>query len=435
MSSISLAMIVRNEEKYLSHCLLSVCGLADEIVVVDTGSTDGTIEIAKSYNAKVFNFEWVDDFSEARNYSLSHCTGDWVLILDADEAIDKLDHNIIKEACEQPFADAYLLILRNYISKISTEFLADSASIKNESNYTEGKNYPYFVDALGIRLARRFDGLYFKNKIHETLDFCLAESNKKKEPLSAVIHHYGKLITDRVSHKQNYYLQLAQEEVKLNPGNVVSLFNLMQQALVANNPELAIQAGTSAIAAGGKTPLILFGLASALQVTNKHEEAIKYLDMLLAMNPKHVPGLVRKGDSLAASGEYELARSVIQHAIDLEPSHPGSYAQLANLERLAGRFDDARKAINIGLKFAPDEPKMLDILIRIDFGTQNYTQAAQNAWLAINRCPTGGNGAWHHLVASFLAQGGETQKAKAIVEMGLKAFPDNDNLIGLSREL
>ncbi|HKI18175.1 MAG TPA: glycosyltransferase, partial [Isosphaeraceae bacterium] len=82
---VSLTMIVRDEENNLSHCLESVAGLFDEIVVVDTGSTDRTIEIARSFGARVFDFAWVDDFGAARNAALERATGDYAFWLDADD--------------------------------------------------------------------------------------------------------------------------------------------------------------------------------------------------------------------------------------------------------------------------------------------------------------------------------------------------------------
>ena len=84
---LSIVMIVRNEEKCLDTCLKSVKG-ADEIVVVDTGSIDNTIEVAKTYTSKVYNdYRWRDNFSEARNHALKKATGDWVLSIDADEEL------------------------------------------------------------------------------------------------------------------------------------------------------------------------------------------------------------------------------------------------------------------------------------------------------------------------------------------------------------
>lgn len=94
---ISLAMIVKNEEKYLDRCLKSAAHMVDEIVVVDTGSTDRTIEIASRYGAKIFHFEWIDDFAAARNYSLEHVTGDWVLVLDADQYFEEDYSSVIQE--------------------------------------------------------------------------------------------------------------------------------------------------------------------------------------------------------------------------------------------------------------------------------------------------------------------------------------------------
>jgi glycosyltransferase involved in cell wall biosynthesis len=85
---ISLTMIVKNEQENLPRCLASVRGIFDEIVVVDTGSTDRTVEIARSFGAKVFEFEWVDSFSAARNEALKHATGDFVFWLDADDVVE-----------------------------------------------------------------------------------------------------------------------------------------------------------------------------------------------------------------------------------------------------------------------------------------------------------------------------------------------------------
>src|SRR5207253_1218124 len=81
-------MIVRNEDMNLSSCLESVRGVFDEIVVVDTGSTDRTREIACAFGAQVFEFAWVDDFAAARNVALSHATGDYAFWVDADDVLD-----------------------------------------------------------------------------------------------------------------------------------------------------------------------------------------------------------------------------------------------------------------------------------------------------------------------------------------------------------
>jgi glycosyltransferase involved in cell wall biosynthesis len=85
MKKLSLAMIVKNEARCLARCLKSVRAIADEIIVTDTGSTDRTLEIAGEFGAKISRYAWTDDFAAARNFALAQATGDWILVLDADE--------------------------------------------------------------------------------------------------------------------------------------------------------------------------------------------------------------------------------------------------------------------------------------------------------------------------------------------------------------
>ena len=96
--TLSVAMIVKNEEKFLAQCLDTVKDIADEIVIVDTGSTDKTVEIARRYTDKVYFHEWQNSFSEARNHSLDYCTCDWILQIDADEEL--LDPHLVRPTME-----------------------------------------------------------------------------------------------------------------------------------------------------------------------------------------------------------------------------------------------------------------------------------------------------------------------------------------------
>ncbi|MFM7370726.1 MAG: glycosyltransferase family 2 protein, partial [Sphaerospermopsis kisseleviana] len=104
---LSLCMIVKNEEAALPRCLESVQSLVDEIVVLDTGSTDKTPEIAQQFGAKLHYFQWCNDFSAARNEALKYVTGDWVLVLDADEVLAPEIAPQIREAIN---TDDYILI-------------------------------------------------------------------------------------------------------------------------------------------------------------------------------------------------------------------------------------------------------------------------------------------------------------------------------------
>src|SRR3984885_8336466 len=87
MISVAAAMIVRDEERFLPGSLASLRGKVDEVIIVDTGSADDTLSIAKTFGARVFHFEWNDDFAAARNWGLEEVTADWILYIDADESL------------------------------------------------------------------------------------------------------------------------------------------------------------------------------------------------------------------------------------------------------------------------------------------------------------------------------------------------------------
>ena len=106
---LSVCLIVKDEEKFLGQCLASVRGLADQIVVVDTGSTDRTVAIAKEHGAEIYDFAWRDDFSAARNAALEHAKGDWVLMLDADEELPSTSHDALRKLLAVPSVMAWRL--------------------------------------------------------------------------------------------------------------------------------------------------------------------------------------------------------------------------------------------------------------------------------------------------------------------------------------
>ncbi len=97
MIKVSLCMIVKDEETVLKRCLNSIANLVDEIIIVDTGSSDQTKAIATEFAAKIFDFEWIDDFAAARNYAFAHATKEYILWLDADDVLTEEDQMKFKE--------------------------------------------------------------------------------------------------------------------------------------------------------------------------------------------------------------------------------------------------------------------------------------------------------------------------------------------------
>ncbi len=111
---LSLALIVKNEARCLGRCLSSVREIVQEIVLVDTGSTDDTLRIAADFGARIFHFQWRNDVAAARNHALDQVTGDWVLVLDADEHASQALRQEIPEFIQGPPAIGRLKIISDF---------------------------------------------------------------------------------------------------------------------------------------------------------------------------------------------------------------------------------------------------------------------------------------------------------------------------------
>jgi glycosyltransferase involved in cell wall biosynthesis len=424
-------MIVKNEEAHLGHCLASVQGLVDEMVVVDTGSTDRTIEIAETFGAKLGHFKWVNDFAAARNESLRLCTGDWVLVLDADEAIDQRDFPVIRELIEKAESLAYYLPIRTYFLDGGQSSL-DVAVTRNDSHYTEGKAYPYYAEAPGLRLFKRFDDLRFIGTVHELVNAYFESRGMAIGRTTAVLHHYGKLDTGREAFKKVLYLKLAEEDAQRDPANHQYQFNVMMQAMVAGEWEKTLSAAEAYIRLKGEAPYLVFIAAGmAHYMLGRPAEALHYYDQLLKAAPDHAMALTYRAQALGRLGRLVEARAALEKAIAINPSFMTPYVNLAELEGQAGTYEDARKALIRGITNNPDEERFYQAVVQLDLAHHKPEQAAADAWEAIQALPQGGGGEWHRLVAASLLKQGKPGPAQAIIAMGLKAFENHEGLTRL----
>ncbi|MDT3417896.1 MULTISPECIES: glycosyltransferase family 2 protein [Brevibacillus] len=193
MTTVSLVMIVKNEANKLARCLNSAKDLVNEIVIVDTGSTDGTKEIAKKFGAKVYDFVWNDSFSEARNFALDKSQGEWNLILDADE--------YITGECKvhlQKFINNYMAIGRiSIVSKYEEN---------NEVRYTR-----HFASRLLPR------GSYYRGRIHEQVVSDLPHIRTGIE-----VYHDGYYLTDKTDRN----LPLLLKELEEHPDDPYILYHI-----------------------------------------------------------------------------------------------------------------------------------------------------------------------------------------------------------------
>ncbi len=221
--SLSVCMIVKDEEKDLPTALSSIKGLADEIIVVDTGSKDGTVAIAQSCGARVFHFAWCDDFSAARNESLKHATKDFILWLDGDDELRKEDHRKIKDHLRRrPGWGAYL------------------------RTYVEGEGH-----ALQLRVFPNHRSIRFEGRIHEQAIQSLQAKGIPLSTCDAAIIHHGYEKPEALPEKLRRNRKILEEELAGCPENLNTMFFLARTCLGLGETVSALAYLDAIIARGG----------------------------------------------------------------------------------------------------------------------------------------------------------------------------------------
>ena len=221
-NEISLCMIVKNEEEYLTRCLSSINDIAGEIIIVDTGSTDKTVEIAKKFGAKVYYFKWNNNFSEARNESLKYATKDWILILDADDEIYQEDKKFLRALLDGELDE-------NAIYYFETLSYYGSSVEKGD-----------IVINLNPRLFKNKRGIHYEGEVHNQLIFTQGEYNSICDSIK--IHHYGyldKRITSK--DKRNRNISILKEQIKNNPEYMFAYFNLGNEYAALDDMKNALE--------------------------------------------------------------------------------------------------------------------------------------------------------------------------------------------------
>jgi O-antigen biosynthesis protein len=355
--TLSLCMIVKNEEKHLVKCLKSIRDIVDEIIIVDTGSTDKTRDIATVFGAKVFDFPWTGDFAAARNHSLEKATGNWILVLDADEVISSLDFKKVREIIHRKSAlpVAYAIATRNY---------ARSATIigwtQNKGEYPEEAGPGWFISTK-VRLFTKRKNIFFSNPVHELVESSLQKAKIPIVSCKIVVHHYGKLDEQKDLQKGEDYYLLGKIKYENDPTNMKYVLELARQA---------------------------FGL-------NKCEEAADLWLKLLSLFLKADPGSpaykelldVTYGDPLSeiynqlaavylTLDRYEEALAAARKAMECRTKLKESVYTYAHCEIIAGSLNKAFCELNDLLETMPDYPPAM-LLMSVIFCLEGKKDKAQ----------------------------------------------------------
>lgn len=311
---ITLSMIVKNEEKFLPDCLESVRGIVDEIVIADTGSTDKTLEIARSFGAKIVNFPWQNDFSAARNASLQNCTGEWILYLDADERIDPKQAEYIRSTLQ--------VAPENVGALLCTIF--SPHRFDNDKAEMHSGGYPRIFRNYG------YPQINFIGRVHEQITPSILELGKGIADSDIVIHHLGydqsrEVMESKI--KRNYSLLL--DHIKEEPENAYAWFQLAQTLSMMKLNIQAEEAFRLALRIGKLQPHLEASAGAALaQISGNSQnfrEALKWANFSLEKAPEQVYALHLKAYSLLYLKRFEEAEQAfleVLRRIDSKRSTP-----------------------------------------------------------------------------------------------------------------
>jgi glycosyltransferase involved in cell wall biosynthesis len=351
MTTITFSIIVKNEAKNLPRCLDSVKELVDEIVVLDTGSTDNTVAIAKQYGAKVYYFEWCNDFAIARNEALQYLTGDWVLVLDADEVLTPEVIPLIREVIED--SDRILVNL-----------------VRQEIGATQS---PYSAVS---RLFRRHPALKFARPYHAIIDDSLQQLLQKEshwqivDLASVAVLHYG-YQPETIIYQNKYnrarramesfyqknphdpyvcsklgalYVSIGQvnkgvellkkglRATKIEPSVLFELhYHLANTYVRLRKPNLAAKQYREAIAQP-ILPLLKIGaynnFGSLLQITGELQLAQQAYETVLKVDPNFAIAYYNLGMNHKLMGDFNLAITCYQKALEIDPNYAAAHQNL-----------------------------------------------------------------------------------------------------------
>lgn len=339
---ISLCMIVKNEEDNILSCLTSVKDAVDEMVIVDTGSEDRTLQIIEEYGAHLHIYPWQNDFAAARNYALSKANGQWILVLDADESLDESATLTLRNALATSEEEGFYLGIHNYQG--------------SENNFT----WTY-----ALRLFRNNPLYRYEGRIHEQI----FPSIKKANPQVRIgwspwiIHHYGysqDMVFNKNKAQRNLMILLSETpETKASPFFHLNLaMEYLRLAKVAE-AEVWLKEGWRRVdTRESYAHRLLIKLITCLHLQNKDKEALAYCNEGLRKYPNYPDLYYYYGICLMRFNDLRQARVALLKGLQkddnprkyISESGCGSYLNLFALGQIEEQCDNYELALDYYLK-------------------------------------------------------------------------------------
>ncbi len=344
-------MIVKDEARALGRCLGSVHGWVSEMIVVDTGSTDATLDIARSYGATVGHFPWCDDFSAARNAALDLATREWILVLDGDETCFVEDPNALANALQQTRWDGFSLPIK---------------SLNDDGTHSQ---------AMVFRLFRReVPQMRYRGEIHEQL-WAVAAGHVSTSSLSCVrLDHDGYTSAIFTSQdKGNRNIRLTRKLVQSRPDDPFSWF-VLAMAMIHSDPDGMLRAAQTAFEMLDSSPsrgrgeqylVNLYHAAIGLhQSRGQFNQVITLADRAITMFPDSPDLRYQRGSARLETGNFggavedftvALSPAALKFLLKLDPGATayGSRTGLAQAMRNLGRGEEAVPLLRAAITEAP----------------------------------------------------------------------------------
>jgi tetratricopeptide (TPR) repeat protein len=344
---VSLCAIVKNESHRIADCLDSVQSFVDEAIVVDTGSTDDTAKIAKQGGARVFKFDWCDDFAAARNYSLQQAAGDWILVLDADEKLESSAKAKLRQLIKQQEC-------------ISANLLRQEIGAKQS---------PY---SLVSRFFRRRGDIYFSGYYHESIDDSITKIRQQAphwqvyEVPGVSIQHYGYHSSEIARKgKQDLAKRLMQKHLAEFPSDAYMHGKLGALYVESSEPSRGLELILQGIAileqASDSNPHVQFELYYHAAIARSHqgewqiaENSYQQALALAVPDLIKLPALNNLGNLWQAQGKYEQAIAAYQQVTRIAPDFAKGFYNLGIALKSSGQLQSATLAYQQAIAIDPE---------------------------------------------------------------------------------
>jgi tetratricopeptide (TPR) repeat protein len=355
-------MIVRDESAMLAQAIESVRSVVSEIIVVDTGSIAGTPMLAAKLGARVLHAKWTGDFAAARNIALTAATQDWILVLDADEAIDRSQLRLF-DVLVRDTSRCFRFTQRHYLND---HRVSGFMPVTNEFPAWELTYLGFFESSL-VRFFPNRHGITYVGKLHELVEPSIATLPKlSTHPSSIILHHYGASpeVLER-KRKHDTYRTLGEIKTKDNPNDWKAFFELGVECIRPDRLEDSVRAFRRSLELNGKFIPTWSNLGYVLIELGRYQEAIEVLNNGLAVQ-KNAPEIhCNLGVAFLREKRLKRAELHLCFAVKLSPNYVNALLNLAIVFAAMGNIPDATTCCNRVLELQPKHPLAKDYLSKL----------------------------------------------------------------------